>query len=104
MQRTWKSKLSVARPSRLPGMLYRGNNANNEIPQLWEQFGPRMGILPHRVDAQTCYGVCDAFGEEAKVFDYIAGCEVKPGEEMPEGMVTHAIPAQTSRRLHDGAA
>ncbi len=86
----------VSRPAfTVAGMLYRGNNSNNEIPQLWEQFGPKMGILPHRVDAQTCYGVCDAFDEEAKVFDYIAGCEVKPGEQMPKGIVTRAIPAQT---------
>ena len=86
----------VSRPAfTVAGMLYRGNNANHEIPQLWEQFGPKMGILPHRIDALTCYGVCDAIDEEAKVFDYIAGCEGKPDEEVPDGMVTRAIPAQT---------
>jgi AraC family transcriptional regulator len=86
----------VSRPAfTVAGMLYRGDNSNNEIPQLWDQFGPKMGILPHRIDPQSCYGVCDNFDEEANVFDYVAACEVKAGEEMPEGMVTREIPAQT---------
>lgn len=86
----------VNRPAfTVAGMLYRGDNGGNEIPQLWDQFGPKMGIIPHRIDPQSCYGICDNFDEKAKVFDYIAACEVKPGETMPDGMVTRAIPAQT---------
>ncbi len=86
----------VSRPAfTVAGMLYRGNNSNKEIPALWDKFGPKMGILPHRIDPQSCYGVCDNFDEEAEIFDYVSACEVKPGEEMPEGMVTREIPAQT---------
>ena len=77
------------------GLRYRGNNANNEIPQLWNQFGPKMGILPGRVDNTTCYGICDNFDEVNKEFDYFAACEVTPGTELPADMVVHEIPAQT---------
>ena len=77
------------------GMRYRGDNANNEIPQLWGQFNGKMGILPGRVDNTTCYGVCANFDEATKEFDYTAACEIAPGAELPEGMVALEIPAQT---------
>ena len=86
----------VSKPAfTVAGMRYRGANQNQEIPQLWDQFGPKMGLIPQRTDPTVCYGICDNFNEETQEFDYIAACEVKPEADLPEGMAVYEIPAQT---------
>ena len=74
------------------GMKYHGKNENNEIPQMWGQFGSRVPEIKHRVDPHVAYGVCDNFDESSSEFDYIAGFEVGSTAEIPEGMVSWDIP------------
>jgi AraC family transcriptional regulator len=74
------------------GMKYHGKNENNEIPQMWGQFGPRVPEIKHIVDPHVAYGVCDNFDESSSEFDYIAGFEVGSTAEIPEGMVSWDIP------------
>jgi len=75
------------------GMKYHGKNENNEIPQLWGEFGPRMGEIKQVANPHVAYGVCDNFDESSSEFDYIAGFEVGSTAEIPEGMVSWDIPA-----------
>jgi AraC family transcriptional regulator len=75
------------------GMKYRGKNENNEIPQLWNEFGPRMNEIKHITGPG--YGIMDNYDEETGEFDYVAGFEVDSEADVPEGMVCIHIPEQT---------
>ena len=77
------------------GKLYRGDNTNQEIPKLWQEYGPQMGSIPHVVNRHISYGVMDHFDEQTKVFDYLAGQEVSRVEQLPEGLASWEIPAMT---------
>jgi AraC family transcriptional regulator len=74
------------------GMHYRGKNENNEIPQMWQAFGPRMPEIKHMVDQHVAYGISDNMDESTGEFDYIAGFQVKQVEAIPEGMVCWEVP------------
>jgi AraC family transcriptional regulator len=77
------------------GMKYRGKNEKSEIPQLWEQFGPRICEIKHLADPHVAYGVMHNYDEESGEFDYVAGFEVSSVAEVPEGMVSWEVPEQT---------
>jgi AraC family transcriptional regulator len=77
------------------GVKYHGRNENNEIPQLWNDFGPRMDEIKHMVDTHACYGVCANQDKETHAFDYFAGFEVDSTDDIPEGMVSFEVPAST---------
>ncbi|MFQ5595889.1 MAG: WYL domain-containing protein, partial [Anaerolineae bacterium] len=86
----------VSRPAfTVAGMKYRGKPLSDEIPELWGAFMQRMGELKHVVNPTTAYGVCDNFDESTGEFDYIAAYEVDSGADVPEGMVSVDLPAQT---------
>ncbi|MGD2179429.1 MAG: GyrI-like domain-containing protein, partial [Anaerolineae bacterium] len=70
------------------GMKYRGKNEQNEIPEMWEEFGPRMREIKHVVNPHIAYGVMHNYDEESGEFDYVAGFEVSSIAEVPEGMVS----------------
>ena len=74
------------------GMKYHGKNENNEIPQLWREFGPRMCAINNVVDPHMSYGVCDNFDEISQEFDYVAAMEVDSIADIPEGMVSWDMP------------
>ena len=77
------------------GLLYRGKNENNEIPQLWGQLMPRYDEIPNKVNPQFAYGVEDNFDEKTGEFDYLAGYSVSPGTKPPEGMSSWDLAART---------
>lgn len=77
------------------GIKYRGNNENNEIPQLWGTFGPRMDEVPLKAESHVAYGVMGNLDESTGEFDYVAGFEVESVANIPEGMVSWALPEQT---------
>ena len=86
----------VRRPAfTVVGVKYRGKNENNEIKQMWQVFGPRMGEIKHKVDVYTALGVCANKDNETGEFDYIAGFEVETAAEIPPDMVSIDIPAAT---------
>ena len=77
------------------GLLYRGKNENQEIPQLWGQFGPKWKAIKHTLNHEICYGVMDNYDSSSGEFDYVAAMEVERLEDIPEGMVGWEIPGQT---------
>jgi len=77
------------------GVKYRGDNKNNEIKHMWDEFGPRMGEIKHVVGPEVCYGVCANGDEETHEFDYFAGFEVDSTADIPEGMVSFEVPEAT---------
>ncbi len=77
------------------GLKYHGKNQHDEIGQLWQQLMPRAAEIKHRVEFNAAYGVCSAIKEEDGAFDYIAGYAVSEATDLPEGMGSQAIPAQT---------
>ena len=77
------------------GVKYRGRNENNEIKQMWQDFGPRMLEIQHKVDAYTALGVCANIDHETGEFDYVAGFEVEDAAVIPAGMVSIEIPEAT---------
>jgi AraC family transcriptional regulator len=76
------------------GLRYYGRNEKKEIPALWETFVPRMGEIPNPVP-KISYGVMDNFDPETGEFEYIAGLEVQGEVDLPEGMISVSVPAQT---------
>jgi AraC family transcriptional regulator len=74
------------------GLKYRGKNENNEIPQLWQAFGPRVGEIKNMVDDHVAYGISANIDKSSGEFDYIAGFEVSTVEEIPRDMVSFEVP------------
>ena len=74
------------------GMKYRGRNENNEIPQMWEAFGPRVCEIKNMVTDHLAYGISANMDKDSGEFDYIAGFEVSSVEDVPEGMVSFQVP------------
>jgi AraC family transcriptional regulator len=74
------------------GLKYRGKNENNEIPRLWQVLGPRTAEIKDRVDDYVAYGISANVDKSTGEFDYIAGFEVSPTQELPEGMVSFEVP------------
>ena len=66
------------------------------IPPLWDAFSHRVGELAGRI-GQASYGIIYSRPEEQRShpheLQYIAGAQVRPGAAVPEGMVSHTIPA-----------
>jgi len=86
----------VSRPAfTVVGLKYRGKNENNEIPQMWSEFMPRVHEIKHMVEPHVAYGVCGNMDEDSGEFDYVAGFEVDSAADVPKGMVSWDIPAQT---------
>jgi len=77
------------------GAKYHGKNENDEIKQMWDDFGPRMGEIRHVVNREVCYGVCANADEQTQEFDYFAGFEVDSTGDLPKGMVSFEVPAAT---------
>ncbi|KYK32318.1 MAG: hypothetical protein AYK19_03325 [Theionarchaea archaeon DG-70-1] len=75
------------------GMKYRGKNENNEVPQFWDKFVPRMNEIKHAVG--PAYGVMDNYDEKSGEFDYVAGLEVDSTADIPKGMVSMDVPERT---------
>jgi len=73
------------------GMKYRGNNANQEIAQMWGRLNPRAHEIP--MTGECAYGVCLMLpGESSGVFEYVAGFKVEAFDNVPEGMVVIDVP------------
>lgn len=73
------------------GMKYRGNNANQEIAQMWGRLNPLAHEIP--MTGECAYGVCLMLpGESAGIFEYVAGFKVDQYDQVPEGMVVVDVP------------
>ena len=81
---------------RIIGMRYYGENKNNEIAQLWDQFVPRIHEIKNQIHGNISYGICYPVEEQTEnsEFEYIASVEVSDLEEIPEGMFGRPVPTQ----------
>ncbi len=60
------------------------------IPSLWQSFGRWLPDVPGRTgEAATAYGLC--YNQTDTSFDYMAGVEVNPGADLPEGFTKVAL-------------
>ncbi len=75
------------------GLKYAGKNENNEIPQLWQELGPRFGEIRELAKRAAAYGVSANMNMETGEFDYIAGFEVSSSDDLPQGMVAFEVPS-----------
>ena len=74
---------------------------DNRIPQLWQDFIPRMDEIRSRKEPGISYGICRAdpdfdVKEFSDVTQYteIVGVGVEDFQTIPEGMHSHLVPAQ----------
>ncbi|MCX6049193.1 MAG: GyrI-like domain-containing protein [Chloroflexi bacterium] len=79
----------------LVGMLIHTKPMTPEIVHLWQQFGPRMGEVPHLAEPGVSYGLMDHFDHELGQLDYMAGEAVTQVAELPAGMTSYSVPAST---------
>jgi AraC family transcriptional regulator len=77
------------------GVKYRGKNENQEIPDLWSEFGARFNDFKHRTEEETAYGVMDNFDHASGEFDYVAAVSISSTEDQPRDLTLWDIPAQT---------
>jgi AraC family transcriptional regulator len=77
------------------GLLIHTKGKSPEIPQLWDQFVPRIGEIQHGVEPQVSYGLMDHFNMATGAMDYMAGNPVTEADELPAGMSRWDVPANT---------
>ena len=65
----------------------------DEIPQLWNEFGPRIGSIPGEVGA-AAYGVNMAPPADGGVFGYMAAVEVSDAAAVPDDLTQLRFSAQ----------
>ncbi|MEW6184104.1 MAG: AraC family transcriptional regulator [Thermodesulfobacteriota bacterium] len=91
-----ESKIVFKEEFKIVGMRYFGENKNQEIGQLWDQFLPRIERIPNRINPAVSYGICFPVEGDKNdgAFEYIAAVEVSDLLDIPEGMAGKTIPAQ----------
>jgi AraC family transcriptional regulator len=86
----------VAKPAfTVVGLLIHTKGKSPEIPQLWDQFVPRIGEIGHGAEPHVSYGLMDHFDRAAGTMDYMAGNPVESAIELPAGMSRWDVPANT---------
>lgn len=77
------------------GMQNRGKNAKEFIPELWKRFIKRYDEIKEKIKSSTAYGISYNKNKTTKEFSFLAGYEIDPGVEVPEGFITFTIPELT---------
>lgn len=85
-------KILTIKEFKAVGLTYFGNNANGEIPNLWEVFNNRYRNIKQKSKSMFCYGICDSDMDSEGRFHYSACAEVDSFEDVPEDMVTKIVP------------
>ncbi len=70
---------------------YEGGSQKNEISLVWDQLNARAGEIKNICG--PAYGLCFGMPNEREPW-YIAGFEVAQSDEVPDGMLSMAVPAQ----------
>ena len=77
------------------GLLLHTTPMSPDIPALWDKFVPRMGEIPHRTPEQVSYGLMGHFDQTTGMFDYMAGSPVTRVSQLPAGMSSWEVAANT---------
>lgn len=71
-------------------------NAGSVIGKLWHEFSSLEGDVPNRVEGGPCFGVIWGEPDESRShpdeLHYLACVEVTSFDDVPEGMISRAIP------------
>ena len=79
----------------LVGMMMRVKPQGKVPGQLWDEFGPRTSEIRHMAGPDVAYGLTNNMDMATGEFDYMAGVQVTSVEDIPEGMVSFNVPAQS---------
>lgn len=85
-----KCQIIELKPTKVIGIVYKGKNANGEIPEMWNVFNIRFKEIKNP-DMSKFYGLCYDLST-AGAFTYMAGLGVDTVEEIPNGMELQEIP------------
>lgn len=77
------------------GMLIHTKPMSQEIPTLWQSFGPRMDEPAHQADPGVSIGLMGRYDDAMTRMDYMAGVAVTRVETPPSGMTTWDVSAST---------
>ena len=77
------------------GLVERGKEGPKFIPPLWDKYFTRWDEVKEMIEDRVAYGVMTNYDEETQEFDYLAGHQVEPGTQAPEGLTTWDLPQQT---------
>ena len=77
------------------GMLIHTRPMAMEIPNLWQQFGPRMDEVQHLAEPGVSYGLMDNPDQDMDKLDYMAGNSVEKVATLPAGMTSWNVPTNT---------
>jgi AraC family transcriptional regulator len=77
------------------GIKIRTNNVDNTVPQLWTRFSRRMDEISQLSTPIVAYGLMDNYDEGSGEFDYMAAFGVSDVADLPAGMQSWTIPAQS---------
>jgi AraC family transcriptional regulator len=79
------------------GMQQHGTTESipKDVPPMWGRLMQRAGEIKHMINRREAFGVIGMQDPATREFDYVAGFEVSDDSEVPEGMVSWNIPAQT---------
>ena len=91
-----EAKVEFKRAFLVLGIMKRGKDGTKFIPPLWDIFFKQYHEKTRNLrKSNASYGVMRNYDLQTKEFDYLAGFEVDPDTEVPEGMVKCNIPKQT---------
>ncbi|MEZ4728771.1 MAG: GyrI-like domain-containing protein [Caldilineaceae bacterium] len=76
------------------GLLLHTKPMAPEIPQLWDHFVLRMDEIQHLTEPGVSYGLM-AHDETMSQLDYMAGNAVETVADLPTGMTSWEVPANT---------
>ena len=68
---------------------------SQDIPNLWQRFGPRIDEVQYVAEPHVSYGLMDNFDLANGVLDYMAGVAVAQVIDLPAGMTYWDVPANT---------
>lgn len=77
------------------GMKVRATPMTPKIPQLWDQFAPRIDEVQDLAEPHVSYGLMDQFDPAVGTFNYMAGVSVVQAHDLPAGMAQWEVPANT---------
>lgn len=98
-----KPEVKVLDNWKVMGIVYEGNNENQELKEIWAELGRRSGEIPHQKRDGNWYGLCEPLEEDVNDLDlinktyefrYLAGVEVTDVDMVPEGMTVWEISKQ----------
>ena len=85
---------------KIVGIASQYDDGDLSLPKLWSAFRPYKDSIPNRVGTDF-FGIYEDYeeSEEGTTFVYICSAQVANFDEVPEGMITRELAAQTYARF-----